>query len=174
LDDRFVNVTGDTMTGDLNLGSNDLLLSKIGDHGFSFSQYGWNSLQLMNTAKTDLRGLRLDFLILGKATSRIELADGTVLARPATPNDAYIWYMDSSTGAAYVHVVKITGGNFEILRAGDITLLTGKTLNLFSGNIYLPAAVTAVQNAFGYDETNSRFIVYNSDNSRFEYAATTP
>jgi len=104
----------------------------------------------MNTAKTDLRGLRLDFLILGKATSRIEMANNTVLARPAIEDDTYIWYLDSSLSSAYVHVAQCKGGAFDILKAGDITLLANKTLKI--GNISGTGLVSTQQKYFPIDD----------------------
>jgi len=120
------------MTGDLLFGGN--LAKFLHSEGTAYSVCirggTWSGnrdqLNIVNWANTDLRDIRLRNIVMGSAAGYISLTDGATLCRPAIKSATYDWYIDSSDGVDYLHVMHGVGGYVDIPRAGDITFLAGK------------------------------------------------
>lgn len=114
------------MTGDFDLAGNDLKTSNV-----LITEYTASSLAVMNHAKTVFRSIYVYGINAGAFNSTYtnfyfdarNVAGGAVWFR--TPNDAN------------PNVAKMTAGYFELTRAGDITMLAGKSVDAYTNSGYI-------------------------------------
>ena len=147
------------MTGDLDLGVNDLIFNDLilGKHATA------NSLVLMNKARDTYK----DFL-LGVLRSQhwYALGDNTVVRINPTTGKGQIAWQAKTDIATWVEVMRLgTADSFDatihIPRAGDITLLSQKKLDIIWGTLLLPSAGPDLQQAVRFIVPGNRLEIYN-------------
>jgi len=158
---RYVNVAGDTMSGNLSLGGNILFdvgkLSMVGDIELGANKLKTTNLvlaeatphvlKLMDTAEIDHKNLRLDWLY---AYGGIEGADSAWTIRPLNVDGAYVAGEARQTGVGMVEI-------FRMVSAADPYFQATLPMVLKPSS----APGTPVEGHFYYDSVAKKLKFYN-------------
>ena len=135
---------------DLDLNGHALLTTDLALKQISSTRFG-----IMNRAQSAYRGLQLESFT---ATKYLDFYDG---GRIATLNQAAANVLLQSYDTAYRDCIELVGGMANIPRCGDVTLLSGKTVNYGSGTFQVPGAGSAIAGSLKYIALTDELCIYD-------------